>query len=116
MHCMLTQMVTSWHAASPFGAMVNSCAELVTSKTGSNPYARLVDEAEGLDKIEELQNHTNEDIYEKVVAIMESFFDVEDGEVENLAPQVRCFSCSRPMTQAVAMVVCQHLSFVTYPC
>ena len=32
----------------------------------TNPYARLVDEAEGLDKIEELQNHTNEDIYEKV--------------------------------------------------
>jgi HEAT repeat protein len=54
----------------------------------TNPYARLVDEAEGLDKIEELQNHTNEDIYEKVVAIMETFFDVEDGEVENLAPQV----------------------------
>ncbi len=55
---------------------------------GSNPYARLVDEAEGLDKIEDLQNHANEDIYEKVVSIMESFFDVEDGEVENLAPQV----------------------------
>ena len=54
---------------------------------GVNPYARLVDEAEGLDKIEELQNHNNEDIYDKVVSIMETFFDVEDGEVENLAPQ-----------------------------
>ena len=55
---------------------------------GSNPYAQLVDEAEGLDKIEELQNHTNEDIYDKAVNILETFFDVEDGEVENLAPQV----------------------------
>lgn len=28
----------------------------------------------------------------QVVSIMETFFDVEDGEVENLAPQV----CSTP--------------------
>jgi HEAT repeat protein len=54
----------------------------------ANPYATLVDEAEGLDKIEELQNHSNEDIYEKAVAILEAYFDVEDGEVENLAPGV----------------------------
>jgi hypothetical protein len=54
----------------------------------TNPFAQLVDEAEGLDKIEDLQNHTNEDIYEKAVAILESYFDVEDGEEENLAPAV----------------------------
>ena len=35
-----------------------------------------------------LQNHNNEDIYEKAVAILESYFDVEDGEEENLAPAV----------------------------
>jgi len=34
------------------------------------------------------QNHTNEDIYEKAVAILETYFDVEDGEEENLAPAV----------------------------
>lgn len=53
-----------------------------------NPYAALIDEAEGLDKIEELQNHNNEEIYEKAVNILETFFDVEEGEVENLAPGV----------------------------
>ena len=54
----------------------------------ANPFATLVDEAEGLDKIEDLQNHNNEDIYEKAVALLENYFDVEDGEVENLAPAV----------------------------
>lgn len=34
------------------------------------------------------QNHSNEDIYEKAVAILETYFDVEDGEEENLAPAV----------------------------
>ena len=50
--------------------------------------AQLIDEAEGLDKIEELQNHSHEDIYDKAVLILETYFDVEDGEAENLAPQV----------------------------
>ena len=48
----------------------------------------MVDEANGLDKIEELQNHSNREIYEKAVNILETFFDVEDGEVENLAPAI----------------------------
>ena len=34
------------------------------------------------------QNHSNEDIYDKAVAILESYFDVEEGEEENLAPAV----------------------------
>lgn len=55
---------------------------------GNNPYAELVDEAEGLDKIEELQNHNNEDIYNKAIGILEAYFDVEEGEVENLVPTV----------------------------
>ncbi|CAK0780967.1 hypothetical protein CVIRNUC_005238 [Coccomyxa viridis] len=56
--------------------------------TAANKYASLVDEAEGLDKIEDLQNHEQEEIYDKAANILEAFFDVEDGEVENLAPQV----------------------------
>ena len=55
---------------------------------GVNVYANAVDEAEGLDKIEDLQNHANEEIYDKAANILEAFFDVEDGEVENLAPAV----------------------------
>ena len=56
--------------------------------TGTNPFANIIDEAEGTDKIEQLQSHEHEEIYEKAVSILEAFFDVEDGEVENLAPAV----------------------------
>ena len=63
---------------------------------GTNPYANAVDEAEGLDKIEDLQNHEQEEIYDKAANILEAFFDIEDGEVENLAPQVRTLSAPLP--------------------
>ncbi|KAI8473408.1 MAG: importin alpha [Monoraphidium minutum] len=55
--------------------------------SGSNPYAQLVEDAEGLDKIEGLQEHQNEELYEKAVAILEAYFECEEGEDQNLAPQ-----------------------------
>lgn len=51
-----------------------------------NQYAQLIDEAEGLEKIENLQNHNNNDIYDKAVKIMEEYFGLEDEEDQNLAP------------------------------
>ena len=56
--------------------------------TGSNPFAQLVEDSEGLDKIEALQEHQNEDLYEKAVAILEAYFECEEGEDQNLAPAV----------------------------
>eukprot|EP00898_Chlorokybus_atmophyticus_P004637 jgi/Chlat1/5174/Chrsp33S05153 len=55
---------------------------------GINLYAQWVDEAEGLEKIEQLQNHSNNDIYEKAVKILEVYFGLEDDEDQNLAPAV----------------------------
>ena len=55
---------------------------------GTNPYVRQIDEAEGLDRIEHLQNHAHEFVYEKAINILETFFEVEDGDVENLTPQI----------------------------
>jgi HEAT repeat protein len=54
----------------------------------NNEYATLVDEAEGLDKIEALQEHENIDIYEKAVQLIEKYFGEEEEECENMAPAV----------------------------
>ena len=48
-----------------------------------------VAEAEGLNKIEELQQHSNNDIYEKCIKILETFFGVdEEEEMANIVPEM----------------------------
>ena len=44
---------------------------------GNNAHATLVDHAGGLDKIENLQNHENADIYDKAVKILETYYGAE---------------------------------------
>eukprot|EP00956_Cyclotella_meneghiniana_P037066 scaffold134195_cov61-Cyclotella_meneghiniana.AAC.1 len=51
-------------------------------------YTSFVDECDGLLAIEELQEHESEEVYEKTVNIIESYFGVDnDFEEENLAPE-----------------------------
>jgi importin subunit alpha-6/7 len=45
-----------------------------------NRMAVLISEADGLNKIEELQQHSNNDIYEKCIKILETYFGVEEEE------------------------------------
>ncbi|KAK6161048.1 hypothetical protein DH2020_004429 [Rehmannia glutinosa] len=45
-----------------------------------NYFAQLIDEAEGLEKIENLQSHDNNEIYEKAVKILETYWLEEDDE------------------------------------
>lgn len=48
----------------------------------------LIDEAEGVDKLELLQEHENEDVYQRAVKILETYFGgEEEEESENLVPQ-----------------------------
>lgn len=47
---------------------------------GINLYAQMVDECEGLDKIESLQTHDNNEIYEKAVKILEKYWAEEDED------------------------------------
>jgi importin subunit alpha-2 len=48
--------------------------------------ALMVEECGGLDKIEALQNHGNDDIYQKALGIIETFFPDGDNDDENVAP------------------------------
>ncbi|GLJ10620.1 hypothetical protein SUGI_0131920 [Cryptomeria japonica] len=50
-----------------------------------NSFAQLIDDAEGLEKIENLQNHDNEDIYEKAVKILEMYWQEDDEDEQNIA-------------------------------
>ncbi|KAG6532156.1 importin subunit alpha-1b-like [Zingiber officinale] len=50
------------------------------STGGLNLYAQMIDEAEGLEKIENLQSHDNTEIYEKAVKILETYWLEEEDE------------------------------------
>ncbi|KAF4796556.1 Importin subunit alpha-6 [Turdus rufiventris] len=54
---------------------------------GTNPYCALIEEAYGLDKIEFLQRHENQEIYQKAFELIEHYFGVEE-EDSSIAPQV----------------------------
>ncbi|KAF9612640.1 hypothetical protein IFM89_003082, partial [Coptis chinensis] len=47
---------------------------------GMNVFAQLIDKAEGLEKIENLQSHDNIDIYEKALKILETYWLEDDEE------------------------------------
>jgi importin subunit alpha-1 len=47
-----------------------------------NPYADIVDRCKGLEYLEQLQNHENEDIYKKAVHILQNYFVIEGEEEE----------------------------------
>ncbi|KAI3361610.1 hypothetical protein L3Q82_013748 [Scortum barcoo] len=55
--------------------------------TGINPYCALIEEAYGLDKIEFLQSHENQEIYQKAFDLIEQYFSVEEEDA-SLAPQM----------------------------
>jgi hypothetical protein len=53
-----------------------------------NAYAQMIDEAEGLEKIENLQSHDNNEIYEKAVKILEAYWMEEDDDAMGGAMEV----------------------------
>lgn len=53
--------------------------------TGVNVYAKFIEEADGTEKIENLQTHDNTEIYEKAVKLLETYW-VEDDEDQTMAP------------------------------
>jgi len=69
---------------------------------------QLIEEADGIDKLEELQGHSSTKVYEKAVHILETYFGAEE-ESENIAPQVT------PGTNSFSfgIQVRYHLFFIT---
>lgn len=51
---------------------------------GNNIYAQLIDDCDGLDKIEDLQTHDNNEIYEKAVKILTRYWSDDEEEKEIL--------------------------------
>jgi len=54
-----------------------------SGERGVNQYAELFEAAGGLETIENLQSHPNQDIYEKSLQILETFFDAGEEEPES---------------------------------
>lgn len=50
---------------------------------GINIFAQMIDDCDGLEKIENLQAHDNNEIYEKSVKILERYWAEEDDEQQN---------------------------------
>ena len=48
----------------------------------ANPYAVIIEEVFGLDKIEFLQSHENIEIYQKAFDIIERYFGTEEEDKE----------------------------------
>ena len=57
--------------------------EQESKETGTaNPYAVIIEEVFGLDKIEFLQSHENIEIYQKAFDIIERYFGTEEEDKE----------------------------------
>lgn len=58
-----------------------------TSGAEYNDYARAIEAVGGLDKIEALQQHSNQEVYEKAVRILQVFFMAdEEEEIDGVVP------------------------------
>ena len=59
---------------------VGEAEKNVSNTDGVNIYGQMIDDAEGLEKIENLQSYDNTEIYEKAVKILETYWTEEDDE------------------------------------
>jgi len=63
-------------------------SDMTKENSGGNKYVEIIEECGGVDQIENLQRHDNEDIYKKSVSILQTYFDSEEeGEDQSLAPK-----------------------------
>jgi HEAT repeat protein len=65
---------------------------------GSNRIADFFEECGGMEKIENLQSHENEKVYEKSLALIEAYFNEEEEEEETAAGNAFSFGAALPIT------------------
>uniref|UniRef100_A0A646QFF3 Importin subunit alpha n=1 Tax=Hemiscolopendra marginata TaxID=943146 RepID=A0A646QFF3_9MYRI len=58
----------------------------VKAHGGTNPYALMIEDCSGLDKIEFLQSHENIDVYQKAYDIIEHYYGIEEVD-ETFVPE-----------------------------
>ena len=58
--------------------ILNAGAKAPPNEHGENPYAYLAEQSGVMDKIENLQFHENQKVYEKAVELLEKYFTLED--------------------------------------
>lgn len=68
------------------GTLLEAGETLQKTKGGENPFLVAFDEADGVDKLESLQTHHNEEVYQKAVELLEKFFGEDGDDDENLLP------------------------------
>lgn len=59
-------------------------ADKEAGNTTVNVYSEMIDECDGLDKIENLQSHDNNEIYEKAVKLLERYWVEEEDDEQNI--------------------------------
>lgn len=69
--------------------VLDAISAILKTKAGTS-YTNLVEECDGLEEIENLQQHENEGIYLKAQKILEKYFGAEEEEFEdeNLCPGI----------------------------
>ena len=55
-----------------------SCGEKYFSQSGENIFLNKLEQLNGVSKLEQLQYHANEEIYEKALFILETHFELEE--------------------------------------
>lgn len=64
-------------------------ATLANNQGGVNPFVNVIAEGNGLQLIEDLQNHANTNIYSRAVKILETYFGAEEEEDTAIAPELQ---------------------------